>query len=101
MYASNSCCFALRRSKVRGANIERSFVTGYIIRSCLGTTTTVALRESPGLCANDLAFGISPEVNDHSYKVVDAGIGALVDQESAEGEERNGGETSFETAVDG
>jgi len=48
-----------------------------------------------------LAFGIGPKVDDHSHKVVNAGIGALVDQESAEGEKRDGGETSLETAVDG
>ena len=105
--------------------ISRRCMTGYgyMIRSCLGTTTTVALRQSPGLCTNNLkvdvvselrtvtyqrvvgsthlAFGIRPKVDDHSHKVVNAGIGALVDQKGAEGEKRDGGEASLETAVNG
>lgn len=63
------------------------------------TTTTVG--QSPGFRADDLSFAIGPEIHQKANKVVNGGVGALVNEGSGQGGEREEGQAELEASMNG
>lgn len=59
-----------------------------------------SLRQSPWLCADDLAFTIGPEVGAESNELVNGSVRPLVEQSGGQGAEREEGQAGLETSVD-
>jgi len=78
-------------------NVERADPSP--TQALLNLARTRPLRETPGLRANDLAFAVGPEVDDHGRDVVDGCVCALVHQDRSEGGKRQDGQASLEAAM--
>lgn len=58
-------------------------------------------RQGPRLRADDLALAVSPEVDAHADEVVDARVGALVQQQGAQAGQGVDGQAGLDAAVHG